>query len=87
MSQPDAKALTKTPDGFLYPLKEHQMAGLTWMTWRESLSPKGGILADEMGLGKTLLVIALIAAAKSERERRRIEGRDSEDKERRQIAR
>ncbi|VDM62555.1 unnamed protein product [Angiostrongylus costaricensis] len=44
MSQPDAKELTKTPAGFLYPLKEHQMAGLTWMIWRESLSPKGGIL-------------------------------------------
>ncbi|KAJ1352445.1 hypothetical protein KIN20_008775 [Parelaphostrongylus tenuis] len=46
-----------------------------------------GRQAVEMGLGKTLLVIALIAAAMSERQRRRIEGRDGEDKERGQIAR
>uniref|UniRef100_A0A0K0DHA3 Helicase ATP-binding domain-containing protein n=1 Tax=Angiostrongylus cantonensis TaxID=6313 RepID=A0A0K0DHA3_ANGCA len=87
MSQPDSKELTKTPAGFLCPLKEHQMAGLTWMKWRESLSPKGGILADEMGLGKTLLVIALIATGKCEREQRRLEGKDSEDKDRSSIVR
>lgn len=36
-----------------------------------------------MGLGKTLSIIALIVAAKTERNLRRKEGRDEQDKERR----
>ncbi|KAK5964558.1 hypothetical protein GCK32_009163 [Trichostrongylus colubriformis] len=50
-SQPDAQQLTETPEGLTVPLKEHQMSGLTWMKWRESLAPRGGTL------GKSLHII------------------------------
>ncbi|VDM76603.1 unnamed protein product [Strongylus vulgaris] len=91
LSQPEPNQLTETPKGITCPLKEHQQSGLTWLKWRESIAPRGGILgkerkylADEMGLGKTLCMISLIVAAKAERKLRRKEGRDEEDRERRQ---
>ncbi|VDL71494.1 unnamed protein product [Nippostrongylus brasiliensis] len=86
-SQPDAKQLTETPAGLNCTLKEHQQAGLTWMKWRESLEPKGGILADEMGLGKTLSIIALIVDSKTQRKKRRQEGTNEVDKERKKLIR
>ncbi|KJH43189.1 protein, SNF2 family [Dictyocaulus viviparus] len=45
VSQPEAKELTKTPDGLLCTLEEHQMSGLTWLMWREKCPPYGGIIA------------------------------------------
>ncbi|VDO64399.1 unnamed protein product [Haemonchus placei] len=48
ISQPPAQQLTEAPEGLTVPLKEHQMSGLTWMKWRESLAPGGGILASQV---------------------------------------
>ncbi|XGW03634.1 hypothetical protein V3C99_015091 [Haemonchus contortus] len=87
ISQPPAQQLTEAPEGLTVPLKEHQMSGLTWMKWRESLAPGGGILADEMGLGKTLSIIALIVDAKIARKERRRNGKDEQDRERKKRIR
>ena len=39
-------------------LRQHQMAGVTWL-WRRARANQGGILGDEMGLGKTVQIITL----------------------------
>ena len=55
-------------------LMPHQREAFTWMTWRESQSPRGGILADDQGLGKTVSTIALIVSNCGNRERGREKG-------------
>lgn len=46
-------------------LKEHQLAGLSWLQkmWRHSPSAcRGALLADDMGLGKTIQLLAFMAS-------------------------
>ena len=50
-------------------LRPYQKVGLRWLWWLRNLG-LGGCLADDMGLGKTLQIIALLAAAEEERQRR-----------------
>jgi hypothetical protein len=50
-------------------LKEHQLAGLSWMQHLLALAPercRGALLADDMGLGKTLQILSLIARARED---------------------
>ncbi|KAK3372015.1 SNF2 family N-terminal domain-containing protein [Podospora didyma] len=51
----------ETPEALKYPLYDHQLIALKWMSEMEQGSNKGGILADDMGLGKTISTIALMA--------------------------
>lgn len=50
-------------------MRKYQKHGYRWLRTLESCG-FGGILADDMGLGKTLQVIAVLLAAKNEREAR-----------------
>ena len=42
-------------------LKEHQLAGLSWLQRSYSSNRRGCLLADDMGLGKTLQVLSFLA--------------------------
>ena len=60
---------TTPPTGLRAQLRPYQQEGLDWLAflWEHRL---GGILADDMGLGKTLQLLALIAHAKQQGEKR-----------------
>ncbi|GAA5197868.1 SNF2-related protein [Microbacterium jejuense] len=60
---------TPLPAGLQAELRPYQRTGFDWLAflWQHRL---GGILADDMGLGKTLQLLALIAHAKEQGERR-----------------
>ncbi|MET0672729.1 MAG: DEAD/DEAH box helicase [Microbacterium pygmaeum] len=60
---------TPPPAGLRAELRPYQQSGFDWLAflWRHRL---GGILADDMGLGKTLQMLALIAHARDNGERR-----------------
>lgn len=50
-------------------LKDHQLAGLSWLQHMWRSSPKvcrGALLGDDMGLGKTIQLLAFMAAAMEE---------------------
>ena len=65
----DTVPRAELPAGLHAELRPYQRAGVDWLAflWQHRL---GGILADDMGLGKTLQMLAVIARAREEGERR-----------------
>ncbi|GAA5208840.1 DEAD/DEAH box helicase [Microbacterium kyungheense] len=65
----DSVPSTPLPSGLDAELRPYQRTGFEWLAflWQHRL---GGILADDMGLGKTLQLLALVAHAVEQDERR-----------------
>ena len=65
LSDTDAFAPAKEPEGFDGELRPYQRVGVGWFSFLRQVG-FGGCLADDMGLGKTVQVLALLQARKRE---------------------